>query len=117
MEKELLEKLKEKLIAKQGELVASISNRNVEASELKKDDGPGDEVDAASFAVDGYLLNKLGAMDAEKLNQINAALNRMSQGTYGVCLDCEKEIPEPRLNYIPWAAYCVECQGKHDRMY
>lgn len=115
MKKDLLEKLKEKMLAKKEELETAISNRNAEVSELNSDSEPGDEIDAASFAVDGYLLNQLGARDAELLNQINSALNRMNQGTYGICLDCGQPISEPRLNYIPWAACCVDCQARQDR--
>ena len=75
MKKELVEKLKEKMLAKRDELVTSISNRNAEVSELNTDSEPGDEIDVAAFAVDGYLLNQLGARDVELLNQINGGRN------------------------------------------
>ncbi len=115
MKKDFIEKAKEKMLAKKDELVTSISDRNAEVTELTSGSEPGDEIDVASYAVDGNLLNQLGARDAELLNQINSALSRINQGTYGICLDCGQQIPEPRLTYIPWAAYCVDCQSKHDR--
>ena len=115
MKKDFIEKSKEKLLAKKDELVAAISERNDEVSQLSGTSEPGDEIDVASYAVDGYLLNQLGARDADLLNQINSALTRINQGTYGICLDCGNPIPEPRLTYIPWAAYCVGCQSKRDR--
>lgn len=48
------------------------------------------------------------------LKNIQAALNRMADGSYGTCLRCDEEIPEKRLNALPWAAYCVPCQEKID---
>jgi DnaK suppressor protein len=48
------------------------------------------------------------------LKSVQAALARINDGTYGTCLRCDEEIPEKRLNALPWAAYCVPCQEKID---
>ena len=48
--------------------------------------------------------------------KVAAALRRMDEGTYGLCVDCGKPVPEGRLEARPDAARCVACQGKHDRM-
>ena len=47
--------------------------------------------------------------------KVQAALRRMTDGTYGLCVDCGKPVPEGRLEARPDAARCVACQGKHDR--
>ncbi|MGB4338276.1 MAG: TraR/DksA C4-type zinc finger protein [Bacillota bacterium] len=44
-----------------------------------------------------------------RLAEISAAMSRLEQGTYGICVECGKPIPEQRLRAIPWAASCVEC--------
>jgi DnaK suppressor protein len=44
------------------------------------------------------------------LKNVQAALSRIDDETYGVCLRCEEEIPDKRLKAVPWAAYCVSCQ-------
>jgi DnaK suppressor protein len=44
------------------------------------------------------------------LKQVQAALARIDDDSYGICLRCEETIPERRLNAVPWAAYCVPCQ-------
>ena len=44
------------------------------------------------------------------LNQVNSALERMDEGTYGVCLRCRKPIALARLEAFPYVAYCIECQ-------
>jgi RNA polymerase-binding transcription factor DksA len=48
--------------------------------------------------------------------KVTAALRRMDQGTYGLCDDCGKPVPEGRLEARPEAARCVACQAKHDRL-
>ncbi len=44
-----------------------------------------------------------------RLRKVNAAMNRLENGTYGICIDCEEEIPEGRLQAQPEAALCIEC--------
>jgi len=44
------------------------------------------------------------------LTQINEAYERMDQGSYGTCARCGKPIAEERLEYLPFVAYCIECQ-------
>ena len=47
-----------------------------------------------------------------ELNAIEAALQRLHDGRYGVCTDCEAQIPEARLQAAPDAARCIHCQEK-----
>jgi DnaK suppressor protein len=54
--------------------------------------------------------------ESKLLKEVQAALNRVEEGTFGVCMRCEEEIPEKRLRALPWAAYCVPCQEAIDRM-
>jgi DnaK suppressor protein len=49
------------------------------------------------------------------LKSIRAALDRIEDEIYGVCLRCEEPIAEKRLKAIPWASYCVGCQETIDR--
>lgn len=49
------------------------------------------------------------------LRHVHAALQRMRDGTYGLCVGCEKEIPLKRLQAVPWAVRCVRCQEMEDR--
>ena len=49
------------------------------------------------------------------LKSVQAALARIEDETYGICLRCDESIPEKRLNALPWAAYCVPCQEAIDR--
>ena len=48
--------------------------------------------------------------NATLLDQVSDALNRIAEGNYGMCLVCEKAISKKRLEALPWAALCLECQ-------
>jgi DnaK suppressor protein len=53
--------------------------------------------------------------EAVLLKQVQGALARLDDETFGVCLRCDEPIPEKRLKAVPWAAYCVPCQEIVDR--
>jgi RNA polymerase-binding transcription factor DksA len=69
---------------------------------------PGDE------GSDVYENERLQTVRAEleaRLALIDAAQQRLADGTYGTCARCGKPIPRARLEALPWAEYDVECQG------
>ena len=49
------------------------------------------------------------------LGQINDAFGRMDEGTYGICARCGKPIAPERLEYLPFVAYCIDCQAIVER--
>ena len=54
----------------------------------------------------------LTAIDEEAqltVNQIDAALSRIADGNYGVCIKCQENIPDERLAALPYATTCVKC--------
>ncbi len=53
--------------------------------------------------------------ESKLLKDVQAAINRMDDESFGICLRCDEEIPEKRLKALPWAAYCVPCQETVDR--
>jgi len=53
--------------------------------------------------------------DCRRQHSILAALERIKEGTYGACMECEAEIGIKRLRAVPWAEYCLECQTIADR--
>ena len=52
--------------------------------------------------------------DTVALGEVSAALARLRDGHYGLCADCEEEIPFDRLKVEPWALRCVACQTVHE---
>jgi DnaK suppressor protein len=52
--------------------------------------------------------------DSELLREIEAALTRLKDGSYGTCANCGQEIGRMRLDAVPWSAFCIQCQEKVD---
>jgi DnaK suppressor protein len=52
--------------------------------------------------------------ESKSLTQVGAALRRMEDGEFGVCVECEEPISPKRLAAVPWATYCLRCQEMHD---
>jgi len=52
---------------------------------------------------------------SQQLELVEAALARLEAGTFGTCLRCGKPIAPARLEALPWAAYCIDCQSLVDR--
>ncbi|PYE52075.1 TraR/DksA C4-type zinc finger protein [Paenibacillus barcinonensis] len=50
----------------------------------------------------------------DEFNQVNDALERMEEGTYGTCVSCRKEIPFERLQAIPYTTYCIDHASNRD---
>ncbi len=71
--------------------------------------------DEASRNYNHQLMMNLGEQDWEKLKLVDEALDSFDKGEYGICKKCEEEIPEPRLNIVPFAKYCVECLNKIEK--
>ena len=68
----------------------------------------GDLADLAEVVINNELLNRLSDIDVETVKQIDVALEKIDNGTYGVCEGTGKNIPDARLNAIPWTPYTIE---------
>lgn len=79
------------------------------------DDSTGDPADAAFEAGSDEMASQLAELDARELTQIERALARLKQGTYGLCEICQKKIPVGRLNALPYTTLCIECQRDMER--
>jgi DnaK suppressor protein len=69
------------------------------------DQGESSEVDTQ-----GDIEFALIQMKAETLNKIDVALQRLDEGTYGVCFECGDEIAHQRLRALPFAVRCKDCE-------
>ncbi|HEX9519248.1 MAG TPA: TraR/DksA C4-type zinc finger protein [Streptosporangiaceae bacterium] len=79
-------------------------------------DYPQDPADAGTNLAESDRAEAV--LDAAKARRllVRDALVRLDNGTYGVCVDCGKPVPEGRLEVKPEAARCLTCQAKRDRM-
>ena len=58
------------------------------------------------------VLIGMGAAGTAEINQINAALQRLEAGTYGLCSRCGDDIAQERLDALPWTPLCHSCAGQ-----
>ena len=68
------------------------------------------EEDQAQISHDEFVSLRLNSLDYGQLRMVEEALDRVESGDFGICLACEQPIPAKRLQALPWARYCVECQ-------
>jgi DnaK suppressor protein len=114
MDKKRLEYYKKKLVTRREELVKTIARTEEEGRTA--DDDP--TVDLADKAANSYTKEFLFGQtntDRSLLQLIDEALVRVKNGTYGVCIECEEELQQKRLEAVPWARYCVSCAEKHEQ--
>ena len=70
---------------------------------------PSDMADVGTENFDQQLTLSLIGNGKDALEQIQAALERIEDGSYGLCEECGTKIPKARLEAIPYAALCVRC--------
>jgi len=75
----------------------------------------GDEVDAALETAAGEASSQLAEVESRELLEIDNALARIKEGTYGKCEICEKSIAPARLNALPYATCCINCAREEER--
>lgn len=83
------------------------------ADDFKKDIG--DLYDLASNERERELSLLLGHRDREKLAQIEEALGRITDGTYGICEECGGKIGAERMKVMPFARLCIDCKAELER--
>jgi DnaK suppressor protein len=75
----------------------------------------GDVVDAALDSAHDEICSQLAEVESRELASIENALARMRDGTYGICEGCGCKIPLARLNALPYATTCINCQREAER--
>ncbi|MCW5961322.1 MAG: TraR/DksA family transcriptional regulator [Pyrinomonadaceae bacterium] len=107
-----LEEIKERLIAEREALINKL--RGSDLSSIDDSETP----DPVDLAVKNYSKNVAMAVsenDSRQLVLINEALERLNDDEYGLCQNCEQEINVRRLDAVPWARYCLNCQELQEK--
>jgi RNA polymerase-binding transcription factor DksA len=94
--------VRERLRAESGDLLESSINRRTVGHSHRADDG--------IAADERELAAELISSETDALLEIESALRRIAEGTYGICQLTGERIPARRLNAIPWTAYTAEAQ-------
>jgi DnaK suppressor protein len=69
-----------------------------------------DPVDMTQEAAARDLAVQMLDRESELVRRVRSAIDRIQDGSYGICLRCEEEIAPSRLKAIPWAELCIHCQ-------
>lgn len=119
MTKAILDNYRQALLALRSRLKGDVSHLTEEA--LRKGGGEASgnlsntPIHMADLGTDNFEQEfTLGLLqnDEQALEEIGAALERLNQGTFGKCEECQKDIPKARLDALPYARQCVECARK-----
>lgn len=113
MRKAFLKSAKETLLEMKKQLLEEIRHDLKQGRETAKDEGM-DTYDLASEERDREINFILSDRDRGKLQAIEDALERIEDGSYGVCETCESEIAEGRLQAMPFTRLCVQCQADRE---
>ena len=110
MTKTELNKFKKILENKQDELERVVRNRDAITIEKSAD-----ALDEVQHAAERELAIRNLDRESNLLRNVRSALRRIEDGSFGTCLHCEEEISPKRLNAVPWAPFCIQCQEQADR--
>jgi DnaK suppressor protein len=110
--------LRARLEKERQSLIGDIDTLSSENQAQPDDYGVGNHLaDDASDVVSRDLNLALRSNSQDLLAQVEAALRRLDEGTYGVCARCGNPINPERLEALPYATYCIKCQSliEHER--
>jgi len=106
----ILEKLKEDTLR---EIRKSVKNGTEAVAAIEPG---GDIYDQASSERDRELGLLLGDREREKIHSIDEALLRINEGDYGICEECDEDIPLGRLKAMPFTRHCVKCKSDLEKL-
>jgi RNA polymerase-binding transcription factor len=107
--KESILKMRDLLVTRRNALRKALAGDLSLLMQLREQTG-GDVVDAALDAAQDEISSQLAEVESRELANIERALVRIKNGTYGECEGCGAKIPLARLNALPYATSCINCQ-------
>jgi len=113
MDEKKLEHFKGKLIQKK----LSLANMVMRTEGYGREKEPAIQ-DVADMAVESYTKEFMfgkSSGDRVVLQQVNEAIERIDDKSFGVCIHCGEPIHPKRLEAVPWAALCLRCQGLQEK--
>ena len=113
--REALLRLHKSLLARRTDLRAKLADELANMRSFKRADSGGDSADVAFETGSDEMASQLAALDSRELRQIERAIARLKQGTYGLCEVCQARIPVARLNALPYTTCCIDCQREAER--
>lgn len=109
-----LEQASEHLRQMRREVLLEVQGAYAASRELGQDGVP-DIGDMSANTYSRDMLLNLSETQRQKVRDIDAALDRLEKGEYGICARCEEEISPRRMEVRPFSRYCVECKTEVER--
>lgn len=103
-----VEKYRRSLLAKKDEISQELV-KNKDAGQENSDESTQDIADKATSSYTKEFLFSLSDTERTLVQQIEQALARIDEGTYGTCTHCANPLIEKRLEAVPWTPYCLDC--------
>jgi len=104
-----MEPFKQELLARKAQIEKNLQGTFTEMSEMRALD-LNDEADHASVAVETDIDAAIMEQQRQELTEIELALDKIREGSYGICEMCEDEISNERLQVKNFARYCITCR-------
>ncbi|PYM15220.1 MAG: RNA polymerase-binding protein DksA [Candidatus Rokuibacteriota bacterium] len=109
MRKDRLTYFRKRLLEKERQLVDEVG-RTAHYGKDQDDDSIKDLGDQANTAYTREFFFELGNGDRRVLRDVVSALQKIDEGSFGACERCGEPIAEKRLEALPFARYCIDCQ-------
>jgi DnaK suppressor protein len=112
--KDAIHQLRQILIKRRDALRKALAGDLSLLKELRQQTS-GDMVDAALDSAHDEISSQLAEVESRELANIDVALERIREGHYGICETCECQIPMARLQALPYATLCINCQREAEK--
>lgn len=114
MDKRKSEEFRKRLLTKKDELLRLVSKSEQDGREADEE-GTQDIADKAANSYTKEFLFHQSDDNRRVLQLVNEALDRLKDGSFGLCVACSQEVQAKRLEAVPWARHCIECQEKQEQ--
>jgi DnaK suppressor protein len=114
MDKKSLKQFEKRLLERRAELQKAYSDKLSRSGDAGAD-GALDSADEASVNYNKEFWYALSDADRKVMRLIDEAVREIKAGSYGECVHCGKPIQRKRLEAVPWARHCLDCQDLQDR--
>lgn len=108
-------RLHSRLVARRDALRKALDGDLESLNDFRAMNDVGDSVDAAVDSANDEISSQIAEIESRELGQIEHALERISEGTYGQCEICNSKIAVARLNALPYTSTCIDCQREQER--
>ncbi|WP_176086836.1 TraR/DksA C4-type zinc finger protein [Martelella sp. HB161492] len=99
---------KDRLLQRKHEILGRLTKIDSDLGRMKNPDS----AERATEAENDEVLEEFGQVGADEMRAIDAALERIEEGTFGICVNCGKPISSERLEAVPYTPFCKKCAAE-----